>query len=608
MSCFCACDSKWPVFYGLGIRQPALARRGILALALTAVLLFTDASTRANAAENGRVVWLKSHAAPLRSIDPADSDFADLEPFRRAIGESRIVMLGEQSHGDGATFHAKTRLIRFLHEKCGFDVLAFESGLYDCHKAWQLLQAKKMPADKAFGAGVFAIWTQSQQVQPLVNYMQQQAQAARPLELAGFDCQFTAEASSKYLPEEIATFFKKLPVTEDAKVQRAAVVEACKLLAVPPAKIEARHKEALTACQLQLDTAKPPAGVAPAEMAFWKQFLKSAAAYAEGQKFLNSKSFEDNKSYTNVRDPQMADNLVWLARTAYPGRKIIVWAASMHLLRNPSEVKMIAKVDGKPIEPRTAATHFDNAETMGHVAWRELSKETYSVAFTAAEGEFKLPWWDDARQLDPVLPGSLEELFREAGFDNAFLDLKHRGDSGAWLSEQLASRPLGHADSLADWTKVFDGFVFTRTMTGSDRVKRSSALVPHRTDDPAIQAELPRFQGNWVMESSESDGTKLPVERMQAYRRSIKDDTYTILIAGATGTTTIRGRFALHPEANPLAIDSEPENGDLMLGIYKIEGDTLTLCISLPGEPRPTEFAAGAGTRLTMTSWKRAKP
>jgi uncharacterized protein (TIGR03067 family) len=316
----------------------------------------------------------------------------------------------------------------------------------------------------------------------------------------------------------------------------------------------------------------------------------------------------DSKAYTNVRDPQMADNLVWLARSAYPKRKIIVWAASMHIARNPAEIKLIAKdAEGRPVEPRQAVTHFDNAQTLGHVAWRELKNEMYSVAFTAAEGVFKLPWWNETRNLDPVVTGSLEELFRETGFQYGFVDFRHRGATGAWLSEQLTSRPLGHADSQADWTQVFDAFVFTRTMTGSDIVKHSGNLVPNRADDPAIQVERKRFQGEWEMTASESDGAKLPAERFQAYRRSVKEDSYTIVIDQPSGAVTIRGRFALNPQVMPHTIDAEPENGELMLGIYKLEGDTLTLCISRPGEPRPTEFAAGSGTRLTMTSWKRVK-
>ncbi|HWB10426.1 MAG TPA: erythromycin esterase family protein [Pirellulales bacterium] len=558
--------------------------------------------------DNDRVAWLKDHAVALRSIDPNDRDYSDLQGFRRAIGESRVVMLGEQSHGDGATFLAKTRLIRFLHEECGFDVLAFESGLYDCRKAWQLLRAGEVPAHKAFAAGVFAIWSESQQVQPLIEYLHDQARGARPLELAGFDCQFTAEASRKYLPDELMAFLGKLPQAALDAEQTTAVVDACRVLATPPAKIDDRHRQAFAACLKALEIGTPPAGVEPSDYDFWKQVIKSTAAYAEGQRYLASPSFDDNQSYTNVRDPQMADNLVWLARSAYPHRKIVVWAASMHLTRNPSEVKLLHKVEGQPVESWESATHFDNVETMGHVAWRKLSSETYSVAFTAAEGDFKLAWWSEAKKLDPIVPHSLEALLSAAGYEHAFLDFRHRDKDGAWLSQQLASRPLGHADSRADWTQVFDGLVFTRTMTGSDRVKRQGNLKPHDIADPAVAAEVARFQGDWVMASNESNGMKLPPARLQAYRRSVNGDAYTITITDVSGMSTIRGRFALHPESNPPAIDAEPENGDLMLGIYRIEGDELTLCLSLPGESRPTTFAAGATTRTTMTTWSRAKP
>ena len=74
-----------------------------------------------------KVEWLRVNVDPIRSVDPSDTDFSDLAPLKSAIGDSRIVMLGEQTHGDGTTFLAKTRLIQFLHQEMGFDVIAFRS-------------------------------------------------------------------------------------------------------------------------------------------------------------------------------------------------------------------------------------------------------------------------------------------------------------------------------------------------------------------------------------------------------------------------------------------------------------------------------------------------
>ncbi len=95
-------------------------------------------AARARAVEaNPRVRSLSNHMLRLNSIDPEDDDFSDLMPLREILKGVRIIMLGEASHTDGSDFLAKGRLIRFLHSELGFDVLAFEAGIYQMRLAWE---------------------------------------------------------------------------------------------------------------------------------------------------------------------------------------------------------------------------------------------------------------------------------------------------------------------------------------------------------------------------------------------------------------------------------------------------------------------------------------
>ncbi|MHB1326615.1 MAG: hypothetical protein ACYC2K_00305, partial [Gemmatimonadales bacterium] len=106
--------------------------------------------------------WLARHAAPISTLDHNEPDDRDLAAIGRMIGNARVVMLGEQGHGDGTTFEFKTRLIKYLHRKLGFEVLAFESGLVECALADQALSAG-VPVDSAVVCP-FRVWKESQQV------------------------------------------------------------------------------------------------------------------------------------------------------------------------------------------------------------------------------------------------------------------------------------------------------------------------------------------------------------------------------------------------------------------------------------------------------------
>ena len=403
-----------------------------------------------------RIAWLEEHTDELDSIDLDDNEFEDLEPFGKAVGDARIVMLGEQTHGDGTTFRAKARLVRFLHEEMGFDVLAFESGLYDMRKVWERIRAGK-DARKAVRHGLFRPWSFSRQVQPLIDYVGERAQSRRPLELAGFDCQFTSDRRGP-LFDDLNAFLAA------QGIDTASVGDWPRFCAVldkiADQSTHSQWKPSQGERDLVLSMIGALAGriasAQGAEAAFWRQLFKSTKAQTD------LRFAADPENSDNMRDAAMADNLIWLAREAFPRRKIIVWAATSHNIRNPHLIEI-----GNP------ELSYATRTTMGHLVWQAFGDAVYNVGFTAYEGSVgwannDLGWFPSGPiTLRPPSPDSLEGLWGETRHDNALLDLRRLPAGGDWLRAPLVSQPQGYAPELADWSQVLDAMVFTRTMRPS---------------------------------------------------------------------------------------------------------------------------------------------
>ena len=149
-----------------------------LLVVLLAAVVAAQGPAAPDLSSDPRVRWLDKEAIRVRTVDPADEDFRDLQPLKKVIGDAQIVMLGEITHFDGKTFLAKSRLVKFLHQQMNFDVLVFESGFYDMSKAWESIRQGQDPV-AAVQHEMPPTWARSPQVKGLWECLQSGASSPR---------------------------------------------------------------------------------------------------------------------------------------------------------------------------------------------------------------------------------------------------------------------------------------------------------------------------------------------------------------------------------------------------------------------------------------------
>lgn len=462
-----------------------------------------------------RIFSLKEVADPILTIDPASDEYSDLLPILSKIGTARVVLLGEPSHGDGATFLAKSRLIKFLHQRGGFDVVAFESGLYDCKRVNDGFREESTWSEAA-KRGVFGIWSQSEQCRQFFEYIMDTHSGAfakehpglQPLTLAGFDSQFTAVIRNSPFFEDLEEFFIRAGgvITADQadrltqlKVwhiesnfkpleydEEQLSEEDREVLARARAANREQTKELLeniadVVAAMDIDLKQPKSKLltahSPQQVAFTRQCLLSLAAYTRQVDRAGTKSDTEKPEENNLRDKAMADNLLFLANTMYPGRKIVVWAASFH---NAWAIEGIQWQD--------VPNAYASTKTMGGYVKEALGTDVYSIMFTAAQGETGRPWTGPS-PLEAAPKGSLEYLCKKANFQHCFIDLRSINPdehaSAQWLTQPLVARPLGYSPMTAVWTEHTDAFFFSQTMTPSTKaaVAEDAPKKPKQSQD-----------------------------------------------------------------------------------------------------------------------------
>ncbi|MDJ1492992.1 erythromycin esterase family protein [Cytophagaceae bacterium DM2B3-1] len=387
--------------------------------------------------------WLKKAIIPLKSTSPSEP-LTDLLSLSEKIGKAKIIGLGENTHGSHETFQMKHRLIRWLVEQKGYNVIAFEADMAASEAVNEYVLNGKSDAQKVLKALGFWTWN-VEEILALITWMRQYnvAHPKQMVQFKGFDMQspWKALASLKeYLPAKDTLTWHSLKKRMERVVAIRRFVPATDTSIV--AALQALREVKTT-------------------------FLIRVAKHSLSQKAVIEQYFRQIEQVIELRlvgeanrfrDACMAENL-YRTFTSIPDARILVWAHNNHVAKLGMDTPM------------------------GYWLKSQLGDSYQSIGFTFDQGTFRGIYKDSlqAATAQTSVAGSFESYFKTAQVPLFYLPLQKVPlvKENQWLHQRLLFRDVGAESFNDDFTRhslltEFDGLLFLQQSTPSRAVKNSS--------------------------------------------------------------------------------------------------------------------------------------
>lgn len=383
--------------------------------------------------------WVNDHAYSLTSIqpEPASSQkipsnkLEDLAMLKPLLHDKRIVFLGESSHGVAQFNLAKTRLIQFLHQEMGYNVLAFESGLGDVMNAQGKID--KQAALQTMKDAIFGVWW-TKETLPLFEYAKTSQATEKPLVLAGFDIQqqgaFTNGdwLQNPQLAQQFSDSEKQLAEWSSSKdlkgyqKEKTAIINVYKQV---KSQVQMKEKELQKAYPNELQIVKLMERTLADRIRLADEYVELTI---QSNIEMEQNIYESFLKTMEWRDQAMMENLLWLAEEVYPTEKFIVWAHNDHVRKAQSDVM------GSPYP----------VKLMGERLPDIYKKYSYVLGLYMTSGETANNMGETMDVLPPI-KGSIEDIVSSANKPYTFIDLRSRQNErgNSWMFEPRLSYSWG---------------------------------------------------------------------------------------------------------------------------------------------------------------------
>jgi erythromycin esterase-like protein len=387
-------------------------------------------------------------------------NLADLSPLENA----EIVLLGEQTHFDGAVFEKKVEIIKRLHEKLNFNIIIFESGLYDNYKAQQLYQSNK-ESISIYNQSIFPMWTETSAFKDLLNYVEQYPE----MKILGFDSQESSLFKEYFLPD-----LKNILNKNSLNLSDKVYTQLEKTLVYRDLDEYVNNKKDSLKLYETFDTIKNQLSKIENKNLDTKIIQQTFISVVSDFDFTLKLAQEEKIYIQNPRDKQMAENLIFLQKQ-FPNEKIIGWGASYHFSNQLNNFEYTTITENyitelhKLSEKLTSHSHSNLEEevssvkdlkyavTMGKILKEHYGDKLYSIGFTSYGGTY---YGADKVEFPILKPpkNSLESVLFTKNTSSQLIDKSN------YPKNDFYSSTLGYLPIFAKWNTVFDGIYYIPEM------------------------------------------------------------------------------------------------------------------------------------------------
>ncbi|MEU5299194.1 erythromycin esterase family protein [Streptomyces noursei] len=417
--------------------------------------------------------WLRTHAHPLTHLDP-EAPLDDLEPLRAVIGDARVVAIGESSHFIDEFALMRERVLRFLVERCGFTVLAFEYGFSEGIPLDAWAQGEGTDDDlSAHLAAAIPVGAE----EPLRWMRRHNRTASRPVRFAGVDI---PAAGGSLLPAlaPVADYLRRidpetLPAIQGAMRIAESFAGGSGAVAAPAwARLATAEQDALSAILTRLLIrlrSVEPLYVSRGDQRSYDIAVRRLEGACHGDyTFRAMADLFAGKGLTadaSARDAYMAESVLWHLERSAPGTRVVLAAHNAHIQKTP--VSFDGHLTGLPMGQHLHRALGDDyvalglTSTTGHTADMPRD-ENAPFGFTVAD-----------TPLEPAEPGSIEAAFADAELGLSIADL-HQARPEARGNPDVAPGPdrirFQSAYLHTPVLDAFDAILHTPTSTVADNL------------------------------------------------------------------------------------------------------------------------------------------